>query len=323
MPLIDISNDYKQNWYSNNKHLATIIPSMTRKIVGVHYKRERLILNDDDFVDLDWLKNGNDKLLIITHGLEGNSEKHYVKGLALEFAQDGWDILSWNCRSCSGEMNLGPKLYHHGDIDDIQEVYQHAIKKSDYKQVAFAGYSMGGVINTKFIAKIGGTKTDLIKLNIAISTPCDLKACALTLDVKRNFIYKNKFFKSLSEKLIAKEKQHQGIIDVRLLKEKMSWAEFDEKISAPFNGYQSSQELYSKATINNWLAEIQIPTLILNSTDDPLVPRNSNPIEFAKKSEIITLALTSKGGHCGFEQIKSNKSFAEVFSLQFANKIIK
>lgn len=59
-----------------NGHLETIIPSLFHKAPMVNYQRQRLELKDGDFIDLDWLlKNNYDRLLIITHGLEGNSER--------------------------------------------------------------------------------------------------------------------------------------------------------------------------------------------------------------------------------------------------------
>ncbi len=59
-----------------NGHLETIIPSLFHKAPMVNYQRQRLELKDGDFIDLDWLlKNNYDRLLIITIGLEGNSER--------------------------------------------------------------------------------------------------------------------------------------------------------------------------------------------------------------------------------------------------------
>ena len=323
MPLIDLKNEYRHNWYSYNKHLSTIVPVITRKVEGVDYSRERLTLSDGDFLDLDWIKGGHNRLLILTHGLEGNSNKHYVKGMALQFLKTGWDILSWNCRSCSGEMNKGPKLYHHGDIGDITEVFEHAIKINHYSKIGLAGFSMGGVINSKFLVKTKFQESGIICVNIAISTPCDLKACAQTLGLKKNFIYKNKFLKSLTAKLIAKEAQHPGLIDLDLLSTISSWYEFDNKISAPFIGYKNAEELYANASINQWLTDIKVPTLILNSLDDPLIPIESNPFEIAKSSRFINLAFTKKGGHCGFQQKNSFLSFSEDYTLSFVDKIIK
>ena len=72
MPTIRLSKEYQQNWYSFNKHLATIVPSAFRKISGVVYQRERILLTDGDFLYLDWIKNNAKRLIVITHGLEGS-----------------------------------------------------------------------------------------------------------------------------------------------------------------------------------------------------------------------------------------------------------
>ena len=99
MPIIYRSEYPGSPLYLFNGHLQTVVPSVFRKVKGVNYERERLILTDGDFVDLDWLDTGSKKLVILTHGLEGDSHRHYIKGTAKLFAQNGWDALAWNCRS--------------------------------------------------------------------------------------------------------------------------------------------------------------------------------------------------------------------------------
>ncbi len=75
MPLIPVSS-YTHPFYLFNGHVETIVPSAFRRIAAVGYQRERLELSDGDFVDLDWLKKDSKKLVIISHGLEGSSERH-------------------------------------------------------------------------------------------------------------------------------------------------------------------------------------------------------------------------------------------------------
>ena len=113
--------------YQYNGHLQTIVPSLTRRVTGVTYERERLILADGDFVDLDWVDNAQNRLVILTHGLEGDSNRQYIRGTARLFSQHNYDVLAWNCRSCSGEMNRAFRLYNHGEIGDISEVIDHAL----------------------------------------------------------------------------------------------------------------------------------------------------------------------------------------------------
>jgi predicted alpha/beta-fold hydrolase len=77
---------------------------MARK-ESVTYQRERLELADDDFLDLDWLRNGHRRLIVLSAGMEGDSQRHYMKRTAGYFFTRGWDVLAWNYRSCSGELN--------------------------------------------------------------------------------------------------------------------------------------------------------------------------------------------------------------------------
>ena len=121
MPVIPHSSYPGPPAYLRNGHLQTVVPSVFRKVKGVDYERERLELPDGDFLDLDWLDSRSKRLLIVTHGLEGDSHRHYVKGTAKLFSAAGWDVLAWNCRSCSGEMNRAFRLYNHGEMATLPQ----------------------------------------------------------------------------------------------------------------------------------------------------------------------------------------------------------
>ena len=72
-----------------NRHLETIIPGIFRRVGGISFRRERIPTPDGDFLDLDWSENGNDRLVIVSHGLEGNSKRPYMKGMVKAFNQAG------------------------------------------------------------------------------------------------------------------------------------------------------------------------------------------------------------------------------------------
>jgi len=109
MPLIKESS-YRPPWWLKNSHLSTVIPSLFREVKDVEYKRERIKTPDEDFIDLDWLKGDNDRLIVLLHGLEGGSDRSYMQGMAKYFNQKSWDVVAYNCRGCSGETNLQPRF---------------------------------------------------------------------------------------------------------------------------------------------------------------------------------------------------------------------
>ena len=65
--------DYKPSFLFKNKHINTCFPTIFRNI-EVEYRRERINTPDLDFLDIDWIKNGNNKVIVLCHGLEGSSK---------------------------------------------------------------------------------------------------------------------------------------------------------------------------------------------------------------------------------------------------------
>lgn len=101
MPILSSSYS-KPPFYLLNGHFETIIPSLWRRIEGVSYTRQKIDTPDGDFLNLDWSKVGSNRLLIVSHGLEGDSNRHYAKALVKLFNQRAWDVVVWNNRTCGG-----------------------------------------------------------------------------------------------------------------------------------------------------------------------------------------------------------------------------
>ena len=308
--------------YQYNGHLQTIIPSLTRSIVGVNYSRERLTLQDGDFVDLDWISTGQKRLVILTHGLEGDSSRQYMRGTARLFAQNNYDVLAWNCRSCSGEMNRAFRLYNHGEIGDFGEVITHALTTKRYDEVVLVGYSMGGNITLKYLGVHGKRLPNAIRKAVAISAPTDLGASALLLDRPSNRFYRNRFMKKLLVKLHHKASQFPGRLDMDKVRQVKRWRDFDDFFSAPVNNYRDADDFYTQASAVNFMPDITIPTLLLNAQNDPLLSPECSPVGLAEGHSCIFLETPITGGHVGFQVVRDVHTYAERRALAFAQQII-
>lgn len=316
MPLIEQSSSFKPPFLHWNGHLQTVLPALFRNI-KVPYQRERLELPDGDFVDLDWLIGKNNRLVVLTHGLEGNSDRQYIKGMARFFSKKGWDILAWNCRSCSGEMNRKLRLYHHGEIEDIGIIIEHALHKKTYQKVVMMGFSMGGAITLKYLGVQGKDLPEPIQKGVAFSTPCDLKESVNALEFPSNRFYKNKFLQRLRVKIEAKAAAYPEVIDLQQLDQMEVWQDFDEAFSAPINGFSSAEAFYENASAQNFMADIQIPTLLVNATNDPIIPIGCTPVDLCKKHPLIYLEQPTRGGHVGFMWRGKSIAWSEHRAFQF------
>lgn len=319
MPIIRQSSYPGAPRYLFNGHLQTVIPSLLRKVEGVVYERERFTLSDGDFVDIDWIDNASKKLVVLTHGLEGDSHRHYMKGTAKLFAQHGWDVLAWNCRSCSGEMNRAFRLYNHGEIGDISEVINHAIRTKNYESVVLVGYSMGGNIALKYAGVEGRNMPDIIRGVAAFSAPTNLKTSAQLLDLPSNRLYRERFMKKLVKKMAHKAALHPGVIDLSKLQNVKVWKDFDDFFSAPINGYRDANDFYEQASAANFIKDIKVPVLICNAQNDPILNEDCVPKSLAEKHDLIFVETPKTGGHVGFLVKNDEYTWAERRALEFLN----
>ncbi len=298
-----------------NRHLQTIYPAIFRKPSVPNYFRERISTPDDDFLDLDWLKNDNKHLVIISHGLEGNSSRAYVRGMANIFFRNGIDVLCWNYRGCSEEPNLKPHSYHSGATEDLEWVIKHSLTKG-YKLISLIGFSLGGNMNLKYLGETSTAKFPELKSCVVFSVPLNLKSCSIQLHKRSNYLYERRFLKSFFAKIREKSKRLQEV-DKNYLKFVKSVFDFDEYYTAPLSGYRSAIDYYDQCSSKNFIKSIKIPTLVVNALNDPFLgPECSDPNEFLNSSN-VWLDLPLHGGHCGFSLFNNSYFWSELKALEF------
>jgi uncharacterized protein len=315
--LITNSTHNSTPFYQFNGHLQTLIPGIFRKIKGVNFTRERINTDDGDFLDLDWVKTGAKQLAILTHGLEGSSNRQYIRGAVKFFNQNGYDALAWNCRSCSGEMNKAFRMYHHGEITDIAAIVNHAIGLKKYDRIVLLGFSMGANMTMKYLGVHGENVPKEVTGACVFSAPCDLEEAANVLDRWDNWIYRKKFLRALSAKIRAKDAIFPNKLDVSKLKDVKRWRDFDEWFAAPICGYRDAEDFYKNASAKYFIDGIRVPTLLVNALNDPILTPKCMPIEIAKNHPFFHLEMPKFGGHCGFMTPNEEFSWAEKRALEF------
>ncbi len=319
MPVLPPPN-FRSPFWQFNAHLQTIFPSLFRKIKFHYQQRERLELPDGDFVDLDWhrISPTNKKLAIITHGLEGDSHRHYVLGMAKLFTQNGYDALGWNCRSCSGEMNRLLRFYHHGDAGDLKLIIDHSIQKYGYEEIILIGFSMGGSLSLRAVAEYPEEVPPQVKKVIAFSVPCDLLSSVKILSRPTNKIYNTRFLRKLGKKIKAKEKLFPGQISYEGYEKIRHFVDFDNRYTAPLHGFSDAHDFYGRASVKPFLKNIRVPSLIVQAMNDTFLSPECFCYNEAETSEYLFLETPNNGGHCGFQLPGNEYSWAELRALDFA-----
>ncbi len=304
----------------SNRHFQTITPYLFRKLPDYKDQMIRIDTPDDDFLDLDLYQAGSNHVVILTHGLEGSSNTSYMKGMAQWLRAQGYDVIAWNMRSCSGEMNRTKKFYHAAATQDLDTVVDFALNNLKYKHVSLMGFSIGANITLMYLGEKKEKHVNRIEKGIAISCPSCIKSSVEALtDTPMGKIYTANFLRTMKQKII--QKAHTiplPEIDFNELPKVKTFKEFDDLVTAPLFGYRNAADYYHKASSNNVLHQITTPTLIINAKDDPFLRKNSFPIQAAKENHSLLLEITETGGHLGFMQFGKGISFwTEKRSAQF------
>ena len=300
MPLIQ--SDYQPPRGFANGYIQSIYPTLFRNLDMPHLKRERIELEDGDFLDLDWSLAGSQpchkQLVIVSHGLEGHSRRPYILGTLRQANRNGFDALSWNFRNCSDEPNRLPRMYHSGATEDLHRVVQHAIA-CGYQQIHLVGYSMGGNLSLIYAGREKPLAEQVTSV-CAFSVPCDLRGSAEQLAKKRNRIFMWRFLRDLRVKMTEKAQRFPELVSVTDYKEIRNFQQFDDRYTAPLHGFDSALDYWAKSSCLPYLAEIGIPALLVNASDDPFLSASCYPTEIADKHPSFQLEIPASGGHVGF-----------------------
>jgi predicted alpha/beta-fold hydrolase len=316
MPVI--ASTFRPPFYLRNGHVQTILPVMVPRRLRTHCVRERLELLDGDFLDLDWLRHGHNRLAVLAHGLEGCSTQTYIRGMAATLANAGWDALAWNFRGCSGEPNRLPRAYHSGETEDLRAVITRAA--ADYRTIALVGFSLGGNVVLKYLGESPAHPS--VRAGAAICAPIDLAACAQKLDQHRsNRIYLHRFIVSLVEKIEAKAALFPDIVDATGVRRLRSFQEFDDRYTGPMHGFRDAADYWKRASSRQFLSAVNVPTLLLQPRNDPFLASSAYPWPEAQDNPHLYLEAPESGGHVGFLDLRHGlQPWSERRVAQFLNE---
>jgi len=318
MPIIE--STYKPRFYFKNGFISTVYSGLIRRVL-LEQERERIILDDDDFLDLDWSfsKIKSKKLVILLHGLEGNGQRPYMTGTAKYFNDNGIDAVCLNFRGCSGENNLNYYSYHSGFTDDLHAVVQHAISSKKYSEIYLKGISLGANIILKYL---GAHKNipNQVKAAIAISVPVDLYGSCKELHKLKNKPFHDRFLKDLVKHLKEKQQLFPEELNREVINDINTLLDFDNVYTSKAHGFEDALDYYLKSSSLQFLSKIKTRTLIINALNDSFLSPECYPVKEAKNNPNLYLEMPIYGGHAGFID-KKNLYYNEKRALEFVNEI--
>ena len=293
---------YHAPWWLPGAHLQTIYARQLANAYSVTYRRQRWETPDDDFVDVDWLDDAGPvgKILVLFHGLEGGSQRHYVVSLMAAAREHGWRGVVPHFRGCGGAANRLMRSYHSGDSREIDWILRRLKNDNPRSEIYAVGVSLGGNMLLKWLGEEGRGASSVVQRAVAVSVPMDLAFAARQLDFGLNrILYTRHFMRSLKPKVLAKISTHGLAIDAHAVRACATFREFDNFYTAPFHGFENADDYWRRSSSKPWLKKIQVPTLLINAKNDPFLPAAALPTK-AEISSSVVLEYPETGGHVGF-----------------------
>jgi uncharacterized protein len=234
--------------------------------------------------------------LLIVHGLGGSDASPYVVSAGRHAYGRGWHVVRMNMRGSGDGFALCPLLYNAGLDTDLLSALSAVA--AVVPRVAILGFSLGA--NLALLAlgrRRAGLPAGLGGL-AAVSPPLDLSACADALEAPGNGLYQRYFVQKLSEGYRQRRRTRPDLFAEGRERGLRTVREYDDRVTAPFGGYESAAQYYERSSAGPWLGDIDRPALVLAAADDPMIPVASVarwPLSPSVQREIV-----ATGGHVGF-----------------------
>jgi predicted alpha/beta-fold hydrolase len=257
--------------------------------------------------------------LLVVHGLEGSSSSPDIMNLAAKAYLAKMNVVCINLRNCGDTLHLCPNLYNGGMSDDLLKVVGQ-LRNRGHRDIYAVGYSLGGNIVLKLGGELSKEGPEWIKGICAISPAVNLHECVKAIERGMNRIYELRFLHSLKQKIRLKDALYPGKYPVSQLSTIRTLQDFDNVFTAPDGGYKNAIHYYESCSSISLLKEISVPTLMIVSRDDPMVPFEIFSSEHMQ-NPFIHLLATEFGGHGGFLTQKQGPNDPDCFWAE--NRIIQ
>lgn len=238
-----------------------------------------------------------DPAAILVHGLAGCARSPYVVRFARRLVRLGLRVVRMNLRGAGAGFGLARGIYHAGRSDDLRSVIDWVANRAPGSPIALAGFSLGASLALKLAAEAADRPVDGLDCVLAANPPIDLIACAEAMRQPQNRLYDWNFVRWLRAEVTRLHRRFPelGPPDLRQVR---SVYEFDDRYTAPRNGFASALDYYTRSSALPLIPGIRLPGLVIHADDDPFIP--AAPFHNVRFPANLRFELVRQGGHLGY-----------------------
>ncbi len=258
--------------------------------------------------------------IILVHGLEGSSESGYMRSFAHYACTAGWRVHRTNIRTCGPTEDWCNTLYHAGLTSDLKFIVRE-LARQGRGPLYIIGYSLGGNQVLKATAELSDESPGIIAGTCSVCTPIDLALCSRKIEHPSNFIYMNRFLRSMKARLRRRSAMFPGAFSLHDLDEVRTIWQIDNQVTARHFGFGTAENYYSTQSAGVHIDRVKTPTMMVAAEDDPIVPINcyDNPVVAANPN--LKFVPVRRGGHVSFLSRTRPRFWLDHFLLEWLEQI--
>jgi predicted alpha/beta-fold hydrolase len=234
-----------------------------------------------------------DTLLIVLHGLGGDPDSHYCVRAAKAVWARGWSCLRLALRGADGNVE---DFYHAGLTSDLCAALQSE-EVARHSRVFVIGYSLGGHVALRSAC---ASCLPRVAAVAAICAPLDLTRGATVLDERVWPVYRHNILWGLQQAYASAALSAKVPTPVERVRRARKIREWDALTVVPRFGFSDVEDYYSRESVAPRLQDVKVPTLLVYSRWDPLVPASTVLPAIETLPSTATVWWLERGGHTGF-----------------------
>lgn len=235
--------------------------------------------------------------IILAHGLGGSSNSRYLVRIARYLFDKGHRVIRVNFRGAGPGELMARQPSHAGRSGDLFEVCKQVQKQNPRSHLKVVGFSLSGNILLKMLGELGTGANSLVNAAFAVCPAIDLKKTVAFMRQPKHRLFENYYLDALIKKVMRKKVIYHDYSNVHF-PDPLNLYTFDEVYTAPLSGFKNADEYYELCSCKHVIPRITVPTKILFTLDDPIVP--SDTFAEVEYPPCVSLYETKHGGHMGF-----------------------
>lgn len=233
------------------------------------------------------------RCLVIVHGLGGSYDRPYCVMAAHAAQRAGMSCLRFGLR---GTDRQGDDFYHAGLWADVHAaVSSKALEEFDALYVL--GYSLGGHVTLRYAIESPGPR---VRAVAAVCAPLDLQLSAQHIDAPASYVYRRHVLSGLNEIYRAVASRREVPAPLPRVLRAQSIRTWDSLTVVPRFGFDDVAHYYGSMSVGPELARLQVPSLLVQSTVDPMVPPWVYERHLSKPLPKLEVRRYRAGGHVAF-----------------------